>query len=329
MNNTQEVARWTELKIFTITIASQTDQLFANGRQQVHLRVAVEGLDINGESVKLSHEEINSLRLIKYHGGQPIPFSQSERVAPLRNDDAWDWGYQRNHNYKYHPSVSRPNVNGDGLGATSNRFVTYVDAYVRCIADSQLQIAACITRSDGEEFYSTGMNNGSVTVFPARVPRYRAQDYAFNAVDVQRNNRYQIDYIAFALNAGGENIEFRDFSMSPASVLQEADRFRRAPYNSRIQVKSIAFTGYTKPGQSAITYAAGVPDSQPTYIDGTFIRPGRPVVVAIRTWTQRSNLPERTRSSKIFAVDMYGNAHDVNVRLVQAGGQFQQLELLD
>jgi hypothetical protein len=328
MNNSHEVPRWTELKVFTVSIASQTDQLFANGRQQVHLRIAVEGLDINGESVKLSKGEIDSLKLVQYQGVHSIPFSRSERVTPLRSNDAWDWSYERNYNYKYHPSVSRPTVNDHGFGS-SNRFVTYIDTYVRCIADSQLRIAACITRSDGEEFYSADRSNGSVTVFPVPVPRYRAQDYVFNAVDVQRNNRYQIDYIAFALHSGGENVEFRDFSMSPASVLQEAGSFRRAPYDRKAQVKSIAFTGYTKPGQPAITYAAGVPDSQPTYIDGSFIRPGRPVVVAIRTWTRRSNLPGRTRSSKIFAVDMYGNSHDVNVRLVQPGGQFQQLELLD
>ena len=299
MNDIDNAAKWEGLRVFTVEVASGTDRLFSNGRQQVELRIAIEANDVNATPVPLSDRELASLRLVEYHGGKEIPLRGAK----------WSYAFTRATEYRYYPSNRSRSVGSD-LDAfvapfTAGQHTTYRHLYVMTTADAPLRIAAKITRDDGEEFVSSAAQDGSVTLIPVELPSYRTEDYTLKAAPIYLDFA---DCIPFVLMSGSTNIEFREFSITPSSVV-------KGHWASNGKIYGLTYIGYTNPGQSGVHYGEGT-FSYFHDLDSKFVKPGQPVIVRVyhETPVPRSTNKGAVYSSSIVAVDMYGNDHSLNIR---------------
>jgi hypothetical protein len=312
MNTKTGSVRWTSLKVFTVEVSSGSNKLYANGRQQVGLRIAIEGQDINGNSVEVSNQELRSLRLINFHGGEPILHTDADDLQTLSNGKGWAWGYLRKEQYLFFPGGAP----SDGADDSWSEFTSYRYPYVRTLNDKPLQIAASITRDDGQVFLSSGR----VTLTPERVPTYSRRDYGFTGVNISgRGDPY--DYVSFTLNAGGINISFVDFDISPATIVKHGPPFMGTTLGAS------CYTGYTKPGAPGVRYARTIPGAH-SQIRSEYLHPGSPVVVVSTMYRDaRRNLPRTPSSARISAVDMFGNSHSIGVRFSKPDLENRELEL--
>ncbi|MCQ2992871.1 hypothetical protein NLO88_12290 [Pseudomonas syringae] len=306
MNSTLSTAKWENLKQFKIEASSGSDRLFRNGRQQVELRITLEAIDINLDPVPLSDQELASVRLVEYHGEKEIP----------QQGGKWNYGVKRDTQYRFYP-LGRSRSASDYAEAfaappATEQLINYRQFYITTTADSPLRVAVKITRDDGEVFFSSPGNDGSVTLTPIEVPAYRAEDYTFKPIPMYEGS---IDCIPFVLNSGGTNIEFRQFSVSPASVV-------KGKWTGNI-IYGLTHSGYTEPGQSGIHYGEGIFHLVKD-LESEFIKVGQPVVVRMHYgWpVPKSVAPRPEGWARIEAVDMYGNSHALSLR-------FKSTELAD
>ena len=313
---------WVRLEKFSITVASGSNRLYANGRQQVKLRVEIEAWDAARKPVRLSEREISSIRLIQYHGGEEIHFNSRRFFLSLNGDRLWTSTTMHDEQYRYYPSQGRADLLDVGgtlsSNASSRQATTYQDFYVQSIADTTLRVAAKITRDDGEVFTTLGRTAGSVTLVPVDIPKYGPEDYAFNPVTIVEQGSVVYDYIPFSLNSTHGNVEFRSFHMGSSVA-----RYTQTTNNRTIGV----FTGFVRPGESHIGYYSSAPTA-PREIQQGYVLPGRPVIVVVRGTNVDLNTAPRPRSSAIAsAVDMYGNPHEVTLLFKASEGDDRALVL--
>jgi hypothetical protein len=307
MSTVSNAARWSRLKIFSVEVASGSNRLYANGRQQVKVTIELSAEDAYGKPVNLSNTELDTLRLIEYHGGSELSFYS--RNAPVLQGwklPHWDHTPVHNDTYKFFPSHTVFSIQeadaGKRVQPSANQAVSYVDYYVRSVADTTLRIAAKITREDGTVFTSSGNGNGSVTLVPVDVPVYGPEDYTFTPVRVVRTGRVTYDYIPFVLESSQGSIEFRSFYVSGFSAAKHTRTLNSAGTG--------VFTGYTTPGSATITYASRGDINGPKRLESGYVSPsGCGIVVVQIANTEPNAIPRLRRSVVIQAVDMYGNPH--------------------
>lgn len=306
---------WTVLEVFSLTVSSGADRLFANGLQQVRIRVAIRAVDAEGEIVRLSNKEMNSLELVDHYSRQAIAYTESPSITPAGR---WSWGNNRDSRYRYFPTGQTRSAQEedeiDLMDISTNSNVQYRDVYVRTRADAPLHIGARLTRGDRVIF--TTSEDSSVTLTPVTSPTYRPGDYNFQALEVQSNGTISFDYRPFGLNVGGVNMEFRSFHM--ASLVKLG--------NSNI-ITPAGFTGFARPGEYSINYSSGIVIG-PQQIRSGYVKVGQPVVVVSRALVVHpGQLSAPVREASISAVDMYGNNHRINVRYKSTDSLNTDLEL--
>lgn len=320
MDNLSTTSRWVELKLFELKVISPSDRLYANGRQQVQLRVAIEGVDAMGNAVQLSREEMDSLTLVEHDGGKAIPFVNPGPPSLTTHNARWSWSYIRDNNFVFHAGSTRgvtaSSQGSSAGGARPDQYVTYRDVFIRSNADTPLQLAATIKRDDGTFYYSREFYDGAVWITPVAVPKYRAIAYKLEAVQVTEHaeNPYVI-YYNFSLNESNEKVEFRAFSMTPGNLISRLDRASHIG----------GVTGFATPGSSIIHWGAHARNDRPKKVLPRFVANDKAIVVACMA----TNLGSTTRNhqSVINAVDMYGNLHSVRIRMNNPRTQFASLAL--
>jgi hypothetical protein len=312
MNNVNSAKRWETLDDFSLAVSSGPARLFANGGQEVKVRVAIKAVDVNGDPVQLSSKEIDSLELIDYHNTERV-VQTTGAIFPRPPASKWRWSYKRNNKYRFFPTgQSSLSLNGE-MSMTDlsiNSSTQYRDVYVRTTADAPLHLSARIKRDDGVAF--TAHFDSSVTLTPVTPPTYRAADYTFQPLAVEN----ALDYRPFALNVGGVNIEFVSFSMP--SLVKHGGKGSLIP---------VVFTGCAEPGQTEIRYTHPI-SIGPRQIKSGYVKKGQPIVAVSKPILARPDqLSAQRREAPIAATDMYGNKHSINVRFKTVNDFNSELEL--
>ena len=187
-------SHWENLEVFTITSATGTHNLYANGRQQAKLRITLQAIDINGQPVPMTQSELRSLQLIDAQGRlietDPLDYAGSHTDAltlalqqynpreydlvaagrvgfnPARHDrlqfnkyrrdfNGINWMWSRSHNPVYR---FFPRAPGEREPQEEfgyvDEYIYTIDVYVRTISPKPLAIAAQLTRRDGQNVFS-------------------------------------------------------------------------------------------------------------------------------------------------------------------------------
>lgn len=319
MNDISNFRRWSQLLHFTVEVVSPSDRLYANGLQQVQLKVGLVVADDNGNLINISDDDIKSLVLIRYAGRREIPYAN-----PLNNASAttveWDWSDSRDAKYRFFPAVaSLPEANGSELASLG---FLYRNLWVRSKASAPLRIAAKVTMRDGATFTSTRMPSGSVTLLPEPVPARRISDYTLRPTDIT-NRGMSSHYVPFVMRNRGVLMEFAHFSMTPTSISKHSGTGRPGTVHA-------VFTGCTPvPGEARVDYSQSNPMLHGT-VHRDFLRPGQPVILVLSSTfdLSQSPVPNPNPSSRIAAVDVYGNPHRLTITFTSRNDRRAQIQLV-
>ncbi|WP_147466545.1 hypothetical protein [Pseudomonas cichorii] len=316
-------AKWERVADFTIKEVSGSATLFANGLEQVRVRVAVKTFDETGAEVFLTPSELNSMRLIVADTGDDLPYAGDEGI-PADAPEAKKWGVNEAKNpYQYYPADGSRNnepLTLDGSGK-------YL--FIQTRSMTPLRVAVALTRADQVEFNSTE-NGGSeekdniLKVTPQRPPTYSSDSYEFThqRVEGEENNDYAldtIDYYYLRLKQGSQYIKFLSVEFDgPSSMVQ---------WESRQYAEEMgSYTGYALPGSRTLMFEPLLMQSIPTESrpsldvkDGNEASAG----VLLISLHRRSDFTFNNDSDfdqpmKLKLIDEYGNLHNVSVRFKSA-----------
>lgn len=318
MNAISNSRRWNNALHFTVEVGSPSDRLYANGLQQVQLRVGLVVADDNGDLINLRDDDIRSLVLIQYAGGREIPYADPLSGASATTVE-WDWSNVRDARYKFSPAtVSLPEANG--LELASLDFV-YRDFWVRSKASSPLLIAAKVTMQDGTVFTSAQMPSGFVTLIPEAVPASRISDYTLKPTTIS-NKGIEYDYVPFVMRHRGVLMEFAHFTMTPVSISKHSNTARPGTVHA-------VFTGHTAvPGEGQVSYARSN-SGLPGRVLDDYLRPGQPIILVVSSTfnLSQSPVPDPTSAARITAVDRFGNPHRLTLTFTSRSDRMRQIQL--
>lgn len=307
-------AKWNSLETFTVESAAGGGRLFWNGRQCVKLRVAIKATDINNHPVALSKREVSTITLVNYHGGGQIKYRAPDYFGPVEPRDGWDWSRVKAGDFDYFPTATSRIQPADEEPLPRSGNTQYVEFFVRAASQEPLTLSLTVERDDGVRFDSRGSDLGNITLTPYRPTTYLASQYKFDIAHTVKESTWTLDYVPFVLNDNGVNIEFREFSVSPVGVSYHAG-------GDKVRVGMVS--GYTAPGSVVIVYPMSMPGS-PKQVSGVTPAKGQPGLVSFR---DRGISPAKIKNATVKAVDMYGNNHEVSVRIVDPERVDGRLEL--
>ncbi|MBX8498185.1 hypothetical protein [Pseudomonas cichorii] len=312
-------AKWERLEEFTIKEQSGSAILFANGLQQVKVRVAVKTFNDQNNEVFLTPSELNSMRLILSDTGIELPYIGEEGVPEDTPEDK-QWGVNESRNaYKYYPAdttqVSEPEAL-DGSGKW---------LYIQTRGDAPLKIAVALTRADQVEFNSTEQNgseekNNIIEIRPKTVPTYAIESYEFEHIRVAggTDNDYElntIDYYYLRFKQSVQNIKFVAIEFdSPTSMVQ---------WESRQYAELMgSYTGYALPGSKTLLFEPLLMQTiEPDLRPSLNVAPGKeaPEGAVLISLHRRSDFAFNNASDfdnpmKLKLIDEYGNLHKIIVQ---------------
>jgi len=326
-------ANWESIETFSVTSATGNNNLYANGKQSIKVRVGIKVLDRNAQPVALTEKERLTITLINDHGGAELtyrdPFSYSSPLDPAKGQ--WDWSIQNIGEYNHFPSSGgRASSAPEALSSASSFETAYIDLYVRTVDLNPLTLSVRITREDGREFFSREEESGVLALVPVRAPTYRPSDYKLEKyvivpvrrIDDGRGGVGYLDYYQLELRSN-PSLEFRNLTCSPGGL--------HGDIGPSWEHEAADMVGYVEPGRSVINYLFPLQyisrklqwDPRPgqiifakTYVqarDGRFFGELRGRVAVLRT--------------RIVATDEYGNVHRVSLRF-QDNQRSGELELV-
>ncbi|GFM84571.1 hypothetical protein PSCICN_52630 [Pseudomonas cichorii] len=312
-------AKWVRLEYFTIKEQSGSVKLFANGLEQVKVRVAVKPFDEQDIEVPLTPSELNSMRLIVADTLNELPYI-GEKGIPADAPEGKQWGVNESRNaYLYYPPdpsrTSEPQAL-DGSGKS---------LYIQTRSPLPLKIAVALTRADQAEFNSTEQDGSEekhniIEITPRTVPSYAIESYEFEHVRVvgEADNDYNlntIDYYYLRFKQSVQNIKFVTVEFEgPASMAQ---------WESRQYAEFMgSYTGYALPGSRTLLFEPLLmltiePELRPS-LD---VIPGKeaPLGAVLISLHRRSDFAFNNNSDfdqpmKLRLIDEFGNPHKLTVR---------------
>ncbi|NIF30284.1 hypothetical protein F3J44_28510 [Pantoea sp. Tr-811] len=173
-------SKWKTLQTFTVTLPSSTAKPFANGYQQIEVKVEVETVTEEGQqNAPLTPKERASIVLAENDSDQAVRvLDESVQGIEAQTGTLAEYAVRATRNVFRLAGGSAP---GGGVSAKS----VVVNMYLH-ILDPQTRSATFYARfkkqNTGEEFSSTDKNpeNGRVTVAPRTLEReYNKDDYRF------------------------------------------------------------------------------------------------------------------------------------------------------
>jgi hypothetical protein len=314
-------AKWVEIRDFTVKQESGSAVLFANGLQQVKLRVAVKTFDENNQEVFLTPSELNSMRLTVADTGDDLPYVGEQGVPPDAPEGR-KWGVNESKNvYQYYPGTPSRRSGSQALDG-SGKYL-----YIQTRSSTPLRIAVALTRADQVEFNSTD-NDGSeekhniLKVMPVVEPIYTIDSYEFTNVRAVggEDNDYElntVDYYYLRFKQESRYIRFISIEFDgPASMTQ---------WESRQYAEEMgSYTGYARPGSRTLQFEQLLMQSIPAESrPGLDVLPGKepPAGAVLITLHRRSdflfdNLSDFDQPMKLKMIDEYGNVHRITVQFI-------------
>ncbi|MFJ4145892.1 hypothetical protein [Pseudomonas sp. NPDC089734] len=312
-------AKWERLTDFTVKEQSGSPILFANGLEQIKLRVAVKTFDEDGNEVSLTPSELNSMRLIVADTGDDLPYLGEEGV-PANAPESRKWGVNEAKNpYQYYPIEGGRSGESQALDG-SGKYL-----YIQTRSVTPLRIAVALTRADQVEFNSTE-NGGSeekdniLKITPQPVPTYANDNYELTHVRVEggADNDYElntVDYYYLRFKLSARYIKFLSVEFEgPASMVQ---------WESRQYAEQMgSYTGHALSSSRTLLFEpllmqSIAPGSRPK-LD---IVPGKeaPEGAILFSLHRRSDFTFDNNSDfdqpmKLKLIDEYGNLHKITVQ---------------
>jgi hypothetical protein len=308
-------ATWNQTDTFSIESATSNNNLYANGRQSIKVRIAIKVADVNNKPATLSDRERSSIRLVNFHGGKEIKFRDANTTSPVDPKDGdWDWSRVNIGDYQYFPVQGSFSKEGDGSGSLASD-TYYVDAYVRCVSQTPITLGVQIKRDDGQLFESVG-GNGRLELSPVSPPVYNQSKYQLEKVTITespgnltgRSGLFALHYYRLVFVTPKESLQFKSVSLNPGGIYFFAPNWGDLGY----------LGGFTQPGSRQISYlyTHAVMPSQLELIPAPgeiiFVEAGVVGGPAVTIYKGASG--KTTPSCIVSAMDVYGNSHQINLR---------------
>ncbi|WP_201020685.1 hypothetical protein [Pseudomonas cichorii] len=293
-------------------------KLFANGLEQIKVRVAVKPFDEQDIEVPLTPSELNSMRLIVADTLNELPYIGEEGI-PADAPEGKQWGVNESKNpYLYYPvssSIASEPQALDGSGKS---------LYIQTRGETPLKIAVALTRADQAEFNSTEQDGSEekhniIEIKPEPMPTYAIVNYEFESIRVVggENNDYElntIDYYYLRFKQSVQNIKFVTVEFdSPTSMAQ---------WESRQYAELMgSYTGYALPGSKTLLFEpllmqSIAPELRPSLdvIAGNEAPEGA-VLISLhrRSDFVFDNESDFVQPMKLKLIDEYGNQHKITV----------------
>jgi hypothetical protein len=310
---------WETLSDFTIKEESGSAMLFANGLQQVQVRVTVKVFNDKDEQVGLSPTELNSMRLIT-RDGDYLPYVMESGVPEDENEDAPEfrrWGVNRKHNrnYRFYPA------SGASVRAPDD---DWKFLWIQTRGVTPQRIAVELTRADNVQFKSTDKDGSEekhniIRITPVEPPTYNREAYTFTSERIvgRPDNEVElnsVDYYILRFNESVQNIKFVSIEFEgPTSMVQ---------WESRQYAEEVgSYTGYAFSGSKTLLFEPLLMQSVPPASRPTIdIPPGKepPPGAVLISLHRRMDFPfdnnsdfERPMVFKL--IDEFGNPHRIRV----------------
>lgn len=315
------------LASLNIAIASASNRVYPNGRQQMEVTVNIEPLS----SQKVSAEELASVKLIvrdELGGFTPLPESND-------GSSPWFFSHRRN-DYLEYPAVRELVPPSESANTPSSVYTRkfYVMANKANPSQPLETLYVGITRftNNGNYDYRTdGSQDGfssKVEVRTAEIPKFKVPDnYSFVSTLVDGNGQTDVFTLQYALagaNVQQPIVEFISADMTPKGMIQWDVKAAGATRATHV--------GFAPPGKVEIEYNNAIRL-------GTNFQPVRhvrnPVEGHVTLVLQSGNTIPFDADSAIHhngpcvltAVDVYGNEHQLRISFKDATAQ-GRLELV-
>ncbi|AHF68158.1 MULTISPECIES: hypothetical protein [Pseudomonas syringae group] len=311
-------AKWVRLEDFTIKEQSGSVKLFANGLEQIKVRVAVKPFDDQNTEVTLTPSELNSMRLIVADTLNELPYIGEEGV-PADTPEGKEWGVNESRNaYLYYPPDAPLPPEPQALDGSGKSL------YIQTRSPIPLKIAVALTRADQAEFNSTEQNGSEekhniIEITPRTVPTYAIESYEFEHIRVVggADNDYElntIDYYYLRFKQSTQNIKFVTVAFDgPASMTQ---------WESRQYAELMgSYTGYALPGSRTLLFEpllmqSIAPELRPSLdVIAGHEAPEGALLISLhrRSDFLFDNESGFVQPMKLKLIDEYGNQHKITV----------------
>lgn len=313
-DNNDSIINWNILDQ-EISLISLAGRVYANGRQQVKVRLKWTAKMGLANKTWLSITEKQSIRLLDPETGALLPRTLGGGGSGVDTGLGWAVSTMWD-GYDYFP------VEGQQVPAVSdNSHSEYLDVYVSSEGPSGevKKVGWQVTRDDGVVFTSTGKGAGldqSISLVAVKPPVHSLQAYSFVPLRVRGgddNDSQTQDNYSFNLNAGGKEIGFRNFNMVSASTLRN-----RAAHDG---IGSC--TAYVKPRSNLVNYFPGVESLFPAQVQN----PGNNALIILMRNVELPTHLGLGSIADVRAVDMQGNNHAFTVSFENNGADLLKLSL--
>jgi hypothetical protein len=329
LSNTALRPTWSDFTTFTVKPESPTKMAYANGLQQVQVRIAIKTKPTDsGEETALTTAERASLTLVVAETKEVLPQVDSEGVPIDGSVTRWGVNAKRNE-YDFYTSKFPPaQVQEDALDLDGDAKTVYIQTR----SDTEIRIAARVTRADNTFFYSTDHsgseeNDAIIVIQPLPVPVYQDSEYhldvrrAEGLGDPEKDTDFDlylttVDYYILRLLSASvqEIIGFKNVAFERA--------FSMVQWESRQYAEEVgSYTGYALPMSKELNFEPllynGIPDAvKPSKVvrDG-FESPDGQFLFSLHRrldfpFDESSELAEPLR---MRLIDRYGNPHQLQL----------------
>ena len=329
LSNTALRPTWSDFTTFTVKPESPTKMAYANGLQQVQVRIAIKTKPTDsGEETVLTPAERASLTLVVAETTEVLPQVDSEGVPIDGSVMRWGVNAKRNE-YDFYTSKFPPaQVQEDALDLDGDAKTVYIQTR----SDTEIRIAARVTRADNTFFYSTDHsgseeNDAIIVIQPLQVPVYQDSEYqldvrrAEGSGDPDKDTDFDlhlttVDYYILRLLSASvqEIIGFKNTAFERA--------FSMVQWESRQYAEEVgSYTGYALPMSKELNFEPllynGIPDAvkPSTVVRDGFESPDGEFLFSLHRrldfpFDESSELAEPLR---MRLIDRYGNPHQLQL----------------
>ena len=152
---TPAAVTWTDITDFQVYAPEGGTTLYANGKQQLKVRVSIRVKYKGLATVELDEQTLSTLTLVDSGTGTPLINDRFNPGDPI----GWRYALERNETFKPLP------YQGPIVAGVEGTKVYSRDFYVSTTASTSILLSASVTRSDGTIFYSEAIKaHGRVTL---------------------------------------------------------------------------------------------------------------------------------------------------------------------
>lgn len=312
---------WFELSRFELRIDSPTPNLYANGQQQVSVTITADPAAVDGEPVRITTSELNSILLVNAETHEPL--HQTDLAGIPEAEEVWAWNLTRNDKIDFFPSNPVPAAEPD------TRIPRERTLYLQTRSMTRIPIAARLTRDDHREFFTNKVPGGGgdkniIEPNPITPPSVGDKGFSFEAVRVygEADDDYNMEtvdfYVLSLLNGPDQTLPFRsiEFGERQGTVQWESRQFAE---------DVVSFTGFALPGAAELSFdpallgeylAPSKVDTRAHLVNGFDIPEGTLLISLHRTQYWNFDLAcERTfgKSVPVDLMDAHGNVHKMSI----------------